>query len=500
MRYSGGTTTADPSDVGVRTALARWPVAAIAAVVGVLLLVTSAQYGYFGDELYFVAAGHHLDFSYADQPPLVPFLALLADTIAPGSVTVLRLPAIAATIGGVVVSALVARDLGGGKRAQIITAACYAVSPALIGGGHLLATSTVDPFLWTVIIWLLVRWMNTRQDKLLLWAGLVTAVDLQVKYLIVFFWIVAGIAALFFGPRDLLRAKMLWIGAAIAVLTSVPALLWQARNGWPQIQMGPVIAQEEYSSVGGAGGFLVTLALFAGVAGTPLAVYGLWRSIRLPQYRFLGVTAIVLVVVFILTGGRPYYPMGVLPVLWALGAVGLDGARRRWQPWVVVPIFLVSLMFVAVALPFRPVSSLRGATYQRDFVNVETVGWPEMADEVADAYRALPPDVRRHTTIMSGSYWPASAMAMYGPARGLPTAYSFNRGYWYFGTPPDSATTVLYIGGTAEDLSRYCGQLSQVGTVDNHVGVHTADQGEPIWLCGKISQPWSTLWPALRSL
>lgn len=500
MRQSGRTTVTVPSRPVEVAALAVWPVAIVAGLVGLLLLATSGRYGYFGDELYFVAAGHHLSFGYADQPPLVPLLALIADTVAPGSLVVLRIPAILITVAGVFFAAMTARDLGGSRRAQILTASSYAVAPFLAGGGHLLATSTVDPWLWTVITWLLVRWVRVRDDRLLLWAGVVTAVTLQVKYLIVFFWIIAGVAILVTGPRDLLRRPLLWVGAAITVLTSVPGLLWQARHGWPQLDMSSVIAADEHASIGGAGGFLLVLALYTGIVGVPLGLFGLWRTLRLPEFRFLGLTAIGLVVVFIVTGGRPYYAGGILPVLWAFGAVGLDG-RRRWLPWVAWPAFVASVALVVAALPVRPVETLQNTDEVADFIDLESVGWPQLADEVATAYRALPDDVREHTAIVGDTYWSASAMSMYGPEHGLPAPYSPNRGYWYFGAPPDSATNVLYIGDShSDDIRQHFATVSRVATVDNELGVHNGYQGAPIYLAIGRDQPWSTLWPALRYL
>ena len=500
MRQTEEATANPPKPVVAVVALAVRPVAVIAGLLGVALLATSGRYGYFGDELYFVAAGHHLDWSYVDQPPLVPFLALIADTLAPGSLVALRLPSVLVTVGGVFVAAMIARELGGSRRAQAIAGGSFAVAPLMAAGGHVLATSTVDPFLWTVITWLLVRWIRTREDKLLLWAGLVTAVALQVKWLIVFFWLVAGVAILFAGPRDLLRSRMLWLGAAIAALTSVPQLLWQARNGWPQIQMSGVIAADVRATVGGPGGFLLLLCLYLGVVGVPLALFGLWRTLTLPEFRFFGIAAVGLIVLFIATSGRPYYVSGILPVLWAFGAVGLDG-RRRWLPWVAWPAFLASVALVGASLPIQPVESLRNASEATRFVDMESVGWPEMADEVAAAYRALPDDVRARTAIVGNTYWSASAMAHYGPEHGLPAPYSPNRGYWYFGAPPESATNVLYIGSLHVDQIRQRFRaVTRVGTVDNKLGIRNGYQGAPIYLATDRNAPWSTLWPALRNL
>jgi hypothetical protein len=130
------------------------------------------------------------------------------------------------------------------------------------------------------IIWLLVRWIRLREDRLLLWAGLVTVIDLQAKYLIVFFWVVASLTIPAFSPRDLLRSRMLWLGAGISVLCQVPALLWQVHNGWPQIATGSVIADDWIMFGGGPVGFVALMLILAGLVGGLLLGYGLWRTSR----------------------------------------------------------------------------------------------------------------------------------------------------------------------------------------------------------------------------
>src|SRR5690606_39218668 len=313
----------------------RGPVLAVAAAVGVVLTAVSGRYGYFGDELYFVAAGHHLDWGYADQPPLLPLIALLMDTVAPGSVAALRIPATLAIVTAVVLAALLAREFGGGGRAQLLAAGAVAVSPGFLATGHLLATSTIDPVVWIAVTYLLVRWVRTRSDRLLLAAGLVTAVGLQAKFLIVAFWGVALVAVAVCGPRELLRRRALWAGAAIAALTTVPTLVWQARNGWPQLEMGRIVAAESVYA-GGMLGFLpLGFFAFGLLIGSVLGVVGLVRLLRTPELRFLGVTALGVSLLFMVAGGRPYYIAGVLPLLWAAGAARVERVRpAAWWRWV----------------------------------------------------------------------------------------------------------------------------------------------------------------------
>src|SRR5262245_60955305 len=104
---------------------ARWPVLAVAGAFAVILFATITRYVYFGDELYFRLAGYRLDWSFPDQPPLLPLLAGLMDRLFPGSIAALRVPAVVCTAGGVVVSALLARELGGQRRAQLVAALAF---------------------------------------------------------------------------------------------------------------------------------------------------------------------------------------------------------------------------------------------------------------------------------------------------------------------------------------------------------------------------------------
>jgi Dolichyl-phosphate-mannose-protein mannosyltransferase len=291
LPVEGEQASSPPGQHPALASLACWPVLAIAAVVGLVLLLTSGRVGYFCDELYFLVAGQHLDWGYADQGPLMPLLARAMDTVFPGSLVGERLPATVLTAVGVVVAALIARELGGRRRAQVLTAGTYAM--ASLGSGHLLLTATVDMFLWTLTTWLLVRWVRLRDDRLLLWLGIVTAITLQNKWLIVAFWGVVAISVLAVGPRDLLRRPLLWLSAAFVALATLPNLLWQAHHGWPQLAMARVIANEE-DLIGGRWTFLPLMLLTAGVGtGIALFCYGLWRLLRSAQllsYRFLGYT------------------------------------------------------------------------------------------------------------------------------------------------------------------------------------------------------------------
>src|SRR5436305_6302518 len=113
---------------------------ALGASVTVTLIVFAGRYGYHRDELYFLEAGRHLAWGYADQGPFTPLLAHLMDKLSPGSLTVLRIPSALMTAATVIVAAFTARELGGTRRAQLISAATTAVASVVLVVGHLLST------------------------------------------------------------------------------------------------------------------------------------------------------------------------------------------------------------------------------------------------------------------------------------------------------------------------------------------------------------------------
>ncbi|MDH6197867.1 hypothetical protein M2272_004523 [Mycobacterium frederiksbergense] len=478
-------------------------VAAIAALGSVALLAVLDRYGYFGDELYFLAAGRRLTASYADQGPLVPLIAHVIDTIAPGSLCALRLPAVVATAAAIVVTALIARELGGNRAAQLLAATGYATSPFLLVQGSQLATNTIDVALWVMITWLLVRWTRNRRDSLLIWAALVTATALQVKWLIPTLWLTMAVAAVAVGPRELLRRRALWLGAAIVVATALPSIWWQHRNGWPQLSMGGVVAAEN-EFVGGRLLFIPSAMFVAGLLGSVLLVCGVWALLRsepLRNYRFLGVTVLLLFAVFIALGGRPYYVAGVYSVAMAAGAVWLTRDTQRWQRVVAVPLIGASVALALWSLPWQPESDIPPAP---DSPSISILlygrfGWPDLGAATAQAYRALTPDEQTHAVIIANSYWQASALDNYRDGY-LPAVYSPSRGWGYFGAPPDSATTALFVDRRPDTAKTLCAHVQPVGRVDARLGYPGVTRDVTIWKCTDPLLPWSRVWPSLLRL
>ncbi|MGW5705425.1 ArnT family glycosyltransferase [Amycolatopsis japonica] len=472
---------------GREQTFARLPVLVVATLAGAALLATSGRYAHGFDELYFLMAGkEHLAWGYFDQPPLIPALAGAMDTLFPGSLVMLRLPMTLAAAAGVVVTALIARELGGGRGAQVLAAGLYATSGVIIVS-HWIGTYVFDPFLWTVIVWLVVRWVRVRRDGLLVWAGVVTAVSLQTKFLVPAFWVLALLSALVLGPRELVRRPKLWLGAGIAVVATIPTLLWQARNGWPYLIMNEVVSAE----FPGTWPFLRDGFLTAGVGAGVLAfVYGLVRlnlSRELRGYRFLGVAIAALIVAFLVLHGRSYYLMGVFALPFAAAATGFAEHVPRWRP-VAWPVMVLSAVITLAGLPIYPATMTRTSfgpiALGSSFAGGE-LPQQELVKAVGEAYAALPPDQRARTAVYAEIYPFAAATEFYGRRYGIDHVYSGHRGYWYFDRPPDSADGVLFLGFDPGLLKPYFATVTPV--VEGLLWRYDGRRGS-----------WDEIWPKLE--
>nr|WP_231134336.1 glycosyltransferase family 39 protein [Motilibacter deserti] len=493
--------------VAARPAFARRPVLLVAAGVVVLLLAVAPRYGYHRDELYFLRAGSEPAWGYPDQPPLTPLLAHAMDALVPGSLLALRTPSALLTGLTVVVAALTARELGGGRTAQLVAASSTAACAALLAVGHLLSTTTLDVAASALLVLLVARVLGGAGPRLLLAAGVVLGVGLQNKQLIGFVAaaLVVGVAVA--GPRWLLRCRAAWGGALAALLLWLPNLLWQARHGWPQLEMARVIRAD--ADMGGREAFLPMQLVMLGPPLVPLALAGLvllLRNPRLRAYRPLGVAVVVLVAAHLVLAGKPYYTAGVFPLVLSAGGVAAEqwlraaapaSARRaRVLAAAVAASGVVGALLVLPLVPVRwsavpvAVSSDTG----------EQVGWPRLVAAVSGVWERIPEGERPGAVVLTANYGEAGAVDRYGASHGLPRAHSGHVGYAAWGPPRGDGPVVLVGFGDPGFVERYFADCALVAQVDNGVGVDNEEAGAPVHLCRGPVAPWPRLWPQLEHL
>ena len=91
----------------------------------------------------------------------------------------------------------------------------------------------------------------------------------------------------------------------------------------------------------------------------------------------------------------------------------------------------------------------------------------------------------------------AGAVDRFGPADGLPPAYSGHNGFYYWGPPSAAATTAVVVGYSRGQLG-FCGSVRLAATLNNHVGVNDQEQGAQVWICQDLRASWRVIWPSQR--
>src|SRR3954469_23665641 len=486
------------------TPVAIRPLAALLLGLFALLMVTANGYGFHRDELYFMEAGRHPAWGYDDQPPLTPLIARGSTALFGNTPAGLRVPSALAMVACTLLTALTARELGGGRRAQVVGALALATS-ALVFTGHLVSTTSYDFLGWTLLLYLVVRIRQRDEPRLWLVFGLVLGVALENKWLPVTLVATLLIAALLSGDVRAIRSRWLAGGLLLALALWLPNLIWQADHGWPQRELANQIAQDD--PVGARIKFLPFQLLIV----SPFLVYiwlaGLRWLLRAPEagmVRVLGFGYLVLLALCLLTGAKEYYAIGWYPLLLAAGAVALEPrwAEQRARRRLALALVVSAAIAWTIQLPLTPQSAVHAnPLVQVNKDTLETIGWRRFVDSVAQVRQRLPPAQRARAVIFTANYGEAGAIQQYGRSRGLPRAYSGHNSFARFAEPPAAGAPVIAIGFRDRAyLARFFRDCRLALRFDNRLQVDNEEQGAPIDVCTGPMQPWPRLWPRLHHL
>jgi hypothetical protein len=379
-----------------------------------------------------------------------------------------------------------------------------AVSGFTLGTSHLMSTTTFDLLAWTVLLWLVIRALRDGGRNWLL-VGVVAGIALEIKTLPIFLLFALVVGVLLAGPREVFTSRWLWAGAAIAVAGWLPDLIWQATHGWPQLELSTSIAAGHSGSSQPRALFIPYQFLLMSPPLCPIWLAGLWRLVRDPRlalWRCLPIAYGLLIVIFIGTGGKPYYLCGLYPVLFAAGAEPTLRwmAERAWRGRLVVTVIgIAAVVDALVALPVVPARDLHHTPIvAMNYDAGEQVGWPRFANTVADVYSSLPAAQRAHAVLIGGNYGEAGALLRFRPA--LAEVYGAQNSMWDLGPPPADASTALVLDYPVGDLRRWFRDVRAVGRIDNGVHLDNDEQGRTVWLCTHPTRPWPSLWRAMRHL
>lgn len=480
----------------------------IAAGTVVVHLLAGGYYGFHRDELATLDDARHLAWGYVAYPPVTPFFARLSLILFGTSLVGFRFFAFIVEAIAVVLTGLMARELGGRRGAQAVAAT--AALPFCIIGGAIMQYVSFDYLFWVLTAYFVIRLL--KSDDARWWAAIGTTIGLgmMTKYTMGFFVIaiVAGVVGT--DARRYFRSKWLWIGVALSILVFLPNLFWQAQNHFVSLEFLSHIHARDVR-IGRTSGFLPN-QLKLTLLGFPLVIAGLYFYVLAPagrRFRMVGWMYVVTLALFVIAKGRWYYLAPAYPMLYAAGAVwgetrleslgrALTGTIRAIA-WGALIFDLV--LASAIAIPMAPVNSARwkfAAKNNGDLV--EELGWPELTQEVARIRDSLPAQDRLRLGILAGNYGEAGAINLYGPQYGLPQAISGINSFWQrgYGNPPPD--TLIVLGLSRGFLERNFSSCEVAGHAPNPYQIENEETRDnpDIYLCRGLRQSWPEFWRDFR--
>ncbi|HEX6122077.1 MAG TPA: glycosyltransferase family 39 protein [Ktedonobacterales bacterium] len=481
-------------------------------------LLVAGNYGYFRDELYYVDASRHLAFGYVDFPPVVALLAAIVRLFFGDSLVALHiLPAVA---GGLVVllTGLMARELGGGRFAQALAALGTLSAITFLAIDAIFSMDPFDELWWALLAYLLIRLIKREQPRLWLLFGLVAGIGLETKFTLAFLGlgIVAGL--LLTEQRAYFRAREIWLGGAIALALALPYVLWNTANGWPTVEFwghyGGDLADNNPIR------FLIEQSYTLNPLTLPLTLAGLhwlFRTREGKPFRALGWAYVVMLLLMMLLGTKSYFLAPAYPMLFAAGGVLLERVltqRLAWlRPAYVVLLAASALYFAPLAMPVLPPATWvryygylggdAGAQQAQHETGVlpqwlaDRFGWPEMTTTIAQVYRGLPADEQAQACILTQNYGEAGALNFYGPREHLPTAISGHNSYYLWGMGHCTGQVLITIGFDQSDLEQTYYSVKQAATThctycmpeEDNLPIYVATQPKD----GALSGAWQRI-------
>jgi len=509
---SAALASADPP----RWASGRAIVAYIAVFKFALHVYAAKNYGYFVDELYFIACSKHLAWGYVDMPGLLSLVVRIERMLFGDGLHAIRFLAAVAGAVNLILAGAIARELGGRRFAQSLAALCVLVAPFYLGFDSYISMNAFEPLFWMSCALLLIRIIKTGDERLWVWFGVVAGVGLNNKYSMGFFGAGVVIGLLLTRHRKMLLHKWIWISGAITFLLVLPNLVWNAQHHFPFAQLMSNVARSGRNVSLTALGFfgqqieaLLPLTFPVWLTGLVNLLFG--REGR----RFAPLAwAYVFILVAMMTtpNGRTYYVAPAYPMLFAAGSVlierWLSRSRIEWVKPAYVIVLVVFGAFVApIAIPVLPADTFirySKATHLEQ-PRIEThrlgplpqfyadmFGWQEMVQVVARAYNSLPPTERGRTVIVAGNYGQAGAVDLFGSKDGLPNAISSHQNYYFWADLNQPADTVIDMGESYEHLTRIFREVEPAGEVYHPYSMPY--EHFTVYICRGLKYPIKDVW------
>lgn len=493
--------------------------ASIALGCFLLHLITNltGAYGFFRDELYYIACSDHLAWGYVDQPPFSLYLLKLSRLLFGNSLMAIRIIPTLMHTGTIVITGLIVKEMGGKVFAIFIAGLALALSPIHMGMSSIYSMNSIDVLIWALIVYLILKIINAQNHSYWIWLGVVLGIGLLNKISVLFLG--AGFfVGIVFTNRQWFVTRWPYITASIGVILFLPYIFWNFANDFAHLEFIHNASTEKYAGLN-AVTFVKDQVTFLNPISTPLWISGLlalFLFAPLKKYKIVAWIYLTAFMILILNGSsKGEYLTPAYAGLFAAAGVFIEQKlARRSGAWIRYAysalLFVTGIFLLPMVLPLLPVEKY--IAYAKAIGNkpssnegkelsdlpqfyADMFGWKEKAKDVAVVYNTLSETEKAKCAIVSSNYGRCGAIDFFGQEYGLPKSIGTHNNYWIWGPRNYTGEVVIILGG---DLKDHQGDFESVVLA----GVSTCEHCMPyennvnIFVCHGLKYKMKDIWEA----
>jgi len=491
-----------------------------AAVYLLFRLLFIDSYGYFRDELYYIACGQRLALGFIDHPPFIAFITHFITELLGTSLFALHIVPVLTVIAIFFLTSEMVKQMGGGKYAAFLAAIAAAASPHYLGDSNILSMNIFDKFFWTLSFLLAINILNRQKSSTYIWLGIVLGLGMMNKISVLFLIFGLFIGLILTEKRKLFLNKWLYFCIALAFLLFSPYIIWEIQNGFPTMEFMRNAAENKNMPLS-PGQFTLGCALennfFSFVimlAGLGFYLFG--KSAK--PYRIFGWAFLAIYLTMVLQRAKVYYISPVNPIMLAGGAILIEQfiGKINWN-WLKPALIILLIVSASALAPFAigmlPVDSFIAysqwigltppASERHEFGLLpqhfaDQFGWEQLTAAAAQAYHSLTPQEQSSCLIYAHNYGESGAVEFFGRQYNLPPVICGHNSYWFWKPDIDSVDVIICIGGDAED---YAGDFASVElfTVHTHPLAMPYESGLNIFICRDFNKTLDEVWDEIKA-
>lgn len=466
--------------------------------------LTSANYELHRDAYLYLSLKDHPDFGYMSVPPSIAIFANISEFLFGNSNFAVRIFPALIGAASVIVIALIVKRLKGNFWAILIACFAFIASPSFLRSNSLFQPVSFNQFYWLLSAYFIVLLIQTQNPKFWIHLFIIWGLAFLNKYSIAFFMMAFFLSLLLTKDRKLFVSKQFLLGASLGFLIILPNLIWQYFHNWPVVHHMLELQRTQLINVRISDFFMSQIMM--NVPSIFIWVFGLLFLLFFKTgnpYRVLGFTFLFVILILLLLRGKPYYTLGIYPMLFAAGGFAIEkyftNRLRFVRPLCLIILLILSIPLVPYSLPILSFDKMivyaeqskkyggegalqweDGRIHQLPQDYADMIGWEELSLTVAKTYLSLSKEEKSRCVIYAENYGQAGAIKYYGKNHDLPEPICFHGSFLFWAPDSLNIHSLIYVNDDTSEISYYFNRVQQVGQITNS---YARESGVPIFLC-----------------